>query len=81
MSATLPSVTKGERVVDELREFLRSYLSQENAMSIRGLAKKLGVSHVGLIHFRDGGGIGMEAGVQLAETIGFNLSKFLTATH
>ena len=81
MTATTINSTKGERVVDELRDFLSLYLSQQNAMSIRGLAKKLGVSHVGLIHFRDGGGIGMELGVQLAEAIGFNLSKFLTTTH
>jgi plasmid maintenance system antidote protein VapI len=71
------TATKGEQVLDELREFFIAYLQTPGSMSLRGLAKKVGVSHVTLHRFQEGGGIGFDIGIQLALAIGFNLQKFL----
>lgn len=77
MSKNTIESSKGERVLDELRDFFIAYLDREGALSLRGVAKKVGVSHVSLVKFRDGGGIGFDIGVELANAIGFNLEKFL----
>lgn len=73
----LLQIQKGSLVTDELRNFLREYLDTPNAMSLNRLAKKIGVSHVSLGKFRDGGGIGYSNGIQLGVLIGFDLEKFL----
>lgn len=71
------TATRGEQVLDELREFFIAYLQTPGSMSLRGLSKKVGVSHVTLHRFQEGGGIGFDIGIQLALAIGFNLQKFL----
>lgn len=78
MSVTTTAVTKGEQVLDDLRDHLIFYLEQPGSMSLRALARKCGVSPIPILKFRDGEtSPRFELAVQMAESIGFDLSKSL----
>ncbi len=77
MSKNTIETSGGERVLDELREFFIAYLERGRGDVLRGVAKKVGVSHVSLVKFRDGGGIGFDIGGRTSERHRILLEKFL----
>ncbi|GAB5444199.1 MAG: hypothetical protein Fues2KO_45480 [Fuerstiella sp.] len=77
MSVQTASLNRGEQVLDELRDYLRHYLEQPGSMSMNAIGRRVGVSGVSVLKFRDGGKLYFDTAVSIAETIGFDLSKSL----
>jgi len=77
MAVNAPSLSQGDRVLDELRTFLVNYLQQPGAKSMNAIGREIGVSGVSVLKFRDGGKLYFDTAVEMAEAIGFDLSKCL----